>query len=221
MPNPYVNKVTVNNVTIIDLTSDTVTADTLMQGYTAHDKSGALITGTATGGGTGGVIQDQDGYLVLDDDTPTPTPRGLEYETGTWTPSEDVADHTISFANTHTVAPAFYEIFDNGSYNNATNTSLVVTYNNWHQMIGCAVYPSTTSTRYGEVRYQYRANSDSSISSSVVTLTQPYTYSSDSSNVYPRFWATETGIRAYCGASDRYWRSGRTYKWIAVWAPTS
>lgn len=45
------NKVIYNNNTLIDLTSDTVTADKLMQGYTAHDASGALITGTATGGG--------------------------------------------------------------------------------------------------------------------------------------------------------------------------
>ena len=70
MPNPYVNKVTANNVTLIDLTSDTVTPSTLMQGYTAHDKSGALITGTATGGGAeaGTVTQDAQGYLVLDDE---------------------------------------------------------------------------------------------------------------------------------------------------------
>ena len=50
MPNPYVNKVTANNVTLIDLTADTVTASTLMQGYTAHDASGAPITGTASAG---------------------------------------------------------------------------------------------------------------------------------------------------------------------------
>ena len=48
--NPYVNKVQYGNTTLIDLTSDTVTADKLMQGYTAHDRTGALITGTATGG---------------------------------------------------------------------------------------------------------------------------------------------------------------------------
>lgn len=46
MPNPYVNKVVYGTDTLIDLTEDTVTADTLMQGYTAHDKSGAQITGT-------------------------------------------------------------------------------------------------------------------------------------------------------------------------------
>lgn len=49
--NPYVNKVEkADGTTLIDLTSDTVTADKLMQGYTAHDRTGALITGTATGG---------------------------------------------------------------------------------------------------------------------------------------------------------------------------
>ena len=49
--NPYVNKVQ-RNVggsleTVIDLSGDTVTADKLASGYTAHDASGATITGTA------------------------------------------------------------------------------------------------------------------------------------------------------------------------------
>lgn len=48
-----VNKVVYGTTVLVDLTEDTVTADTLMQGYTAHDKSGALITGTATGGTDG------------------------------------------------------------------------------------------------------------------------------------------------------------------------
>ena len=46
MANQYVNKVIVNGVTKIDLTGDTVTAATLIKGATAHDKSGAPITGT-------------------------------------------------------------------------------------------------------------------------------------------------------------------------------
>lgn len=48
MPNAYVNKVIVNGVTKIDLTADTVEASKLAYGYTAHDKSGATITGTST-----------------------------------------------------------------------------------------------------------------------------------------------------------------------------
>lgn len=57
MPNQYVNKVTANGQTLIDLTSDTVTPSALAEGYTAHDRSGAPITGTATGGSM--VIRDE------------------------------------------------------------------------------------------------------------------------------------------------------------------
>lgn len=42
------NKVIYNGETLIDLTADTVTADKLAEGVTAHDKSGAVITGTNT-----------------------------------------------------------------------------------------------------------------------------------------------------------------------------
>lgn len=44
--NQYVNKVIYGNNTLIDLTSDTVTQDKILKGYTTHDSSGAMITGT-------------------------------------------------------------------------------------------------------------------------------------------------------------------------------
>lgn len=43
-----INKVIYGGQTLIDLTSDTVTEDKMLSGYTAHDKSGAQITGTCT-----------------------------------------------------------------------------------------------------------------------------------------------------------------------------
>lgn len=48
MANQYVNKVVYGGETLIDLTADTITADKLAYGVTAHDKSGAPITGTST-----------------------------------------------------------------------------------------------------------------------------------------------------------------------------
>ena len=45
-----ISKIILNGEVQMDVTSDTVQADKLMQGYTAHDKTGTLITGTATGG---------------------------------------------------------------------------------------------------------------------------------------------------------------------------
>ena len=48
MANQYVNKVVYGGDTLIDLTADTITAADLASGVTAHDKSGAPITGTNT-----------------------------------------------------------------------------------------------------------------------------------------------------------------------------
>ena len=48
MPNKYVNKVVIGKETKLDLTADTITPDKLAKGITAHDKSGAPITGTST-----------------------------------------------------------------------------------------------------------------------------------------------------------------------------
>lgn len=41
-----INKIVYDDRTLIDLTPDTITADKLLNGYTAHDKSGSPITGT-------------------------------------------------------------------------------------------------------------------------------------------------------------------------------
>lgn len=43
-----INKVIYGGNVLIDLTGDTVTADKMLKDYTAHDKSGAAITGTCT-----------------------------------------------------------------------------------------------------------------------------------------------------------------------------
>lgn len=44
----YINKVIYGTDVLIDLTGDTVAANKLLSGYTAHDKSGAPITGSCT-----------------------------------------------------------------------------------------------------------------------------------------------------------------------------
>lgn len=247
-----INKVQYGNTTLIDLTSDTVTADKLMQGYTAHDRTGALITGTATGGGSGGnVWQDAQGYVHLDDEGTAPITveslsvtqngtytattghayspvtvnvsggGGLEYETGTWTPSEDINITSILFANTHTVAPTFFMISDvDPSYSNTTNSVYNVMYYNFHQLFGVPYdINNAGSLNYGYVYRRYR-NSSTGLTGGVIPLTYPYTDQSESLNRYPRYWVTETGITAKT-ANSEYYRANRTYKWIAVWAPTT
>lgn len=47
MANQYVNKIVLSTgETLIDISADTVTADKVLKNYTAHDKSGAPITGS-------------------------------------------------------------------------------------------------------------------------------------------------------------------------------
>lgn len=48
MANTTTNKVIYDGEVLIDLTGDTVIASSLLSGLTAHDKSGAKITGTCT-----------------------------------------------------------------------------------------------------------------------------------------------------------------------------
>lgn len=68
-----VNHVIINGETVVDLRNDTVSADKLLKGATAHDKTGAAITGTVifstvyTGSGepTAGMGSDGDIYLDL------------------------------------------------------------------------------------------------------------------------------------------------------------
>ena len=52
-----INKVIYGGTTLIDLSGDSLaSANQLMQGVTAHDRTGALITGTATGGGSAPLV---------------------------------------------------------------------------------------------------------------------------------------------------------------------
>ena len=43
-----IGKVVLGDEVLVDLTADTITAEDLKKGVTAHDKSGAVITGTST-----------------------------------------------------------------------------------------------------------------------------------------------------------------------------
>ena len=46
-----ISKVNYGSNVLMDLTGDTVDAEHLAEGYTAHDKTGVLITGRMTSGG--------------------------------------------------------------------------------------------------------------------------------------------------------------------------
>lgn len=236
--NPYVNKVVYDGTTIIDLSNDTLSsADQLAQGIVAHDRTGAVITGTGgtpavvvteepdTGGGivknitalnisdTTAVASDvaQGKYFYTSSGVKTAGTAsggggGLVYEEGTFTPSEDTTGVYISFTNTHTDRPLFVSMYDTGDFSVLSTKSLYYhIIDNFVGLTGSPLY----SGIYGRHIVGYR-NSNGAVASSTVTYTNETTY---------EYYLDPSQFRA-CDGSN-YLRAGHTYKWIAVWAPTT
>ena len=100
----YVNKLVVGNDVKFDLTGDTVAPNTLLTGTTAHDKSGAQITGTCsydsdTSDATVAVAE------ILKDKTAYA--RGAKI-VGTM-PNNGPKNYTISDLNDQTISLGFYD----------------------------------------------------------------------------------------------------------------
>lgn len=146
---------------------------------------------------------------------------GLEYESGTYTPASDIAQPTISFSKTHTKLPSFAMMVDSSGYISTSDSNIYWVYYNWEQLIGSGIYSSSSILRYGEVRFAFRGTNDSSLSTSTYSITVEESDTGNSGVAYPRFSVTESNMRPYSSSSSRYWRSGRNYKWIAVWMPTT
>ena len=72
--NPYANKILLaDGTTLIDLTSDTVVADKMLSGVTAHNRAGAVITGS---------IQSQAGATITPSRTEQTAVAAQRYTTG-------------------------------------------------------------------------------------------------------------------------------------------
>ena len=100
----YINKLVVGNEVKFDLTGDTVAPNTLLTGTTAHDKTGAQITGTCsydsdTSDATVAVAE------ILKDKTAYA--RGAKI-VGTM-PNNGAKNYTISDLNDQTISLGFYD----------------------------------------------------------------------------------------------------------------
>lgn len=98
-----VNKVDINGATVIDLTGDSVTPETLLQGATAHDASGATITGTMVRGtelkiivsvASGATVTATKGNLSVSGTSVNGTCTLVVPEEGEWTVSATLGGET-------------------------------------------------------------------------------------------------------------------------------
>ena len=100
----YINKLVVGNETKFDLTADTITEDKLLKGATAHDKSGAPITGTCTYD-----ADTQDATVAVAEilEGKTAYARGSKL-TGTM-PNKGAVNGTISTKEPYTIPMGFHD----------------------------------------------------------------------------------------------------------------
>ena len=118
--NKTINKVVYGGNTLIDLTADTVTASALASGITAHDKSGAVITGTSTldsdtSGDTAAVAEILSGK--------TAHARGAKL-TGTM-PNRGADGVTVSSAAGTTIPQGYYDGSGKAAIDSTSATNLV------------------------------------------------------------------------------------------------
>ena len=145
---------------------------------------------------------------------------GCEYETGTYTPTADIARPSISFSKTHSTTPILIAMHDvSGESTITQNSNLVFVYYDAYRMWGIGFPQSTSARRVATAYFTYKTSSSISNSGTVVTYNSDNAGSSDKS--YSRYWATESGFHPYSNENSRYWRKNRDYKWIAIWKATS
>jgi len=145
---------------------------------------------------------------------------GWETESGIWEPQSDTNHGSISFTNQHTEAPTIYIVSDIGDAATSTNMSVMsVVYIDVYKLFGAPIPYGNTGKyfRYSIIFCPYQNNNV--MVQAGIFCAKSSSDSGDSSTNYARYWAKETGIFPSGGSTNQYFRSGRSYKWIAFWKP--
>ena len=147
-----------------------------------------------------------DGFAALVDQISS----GLVYETGTYKPTADIAHPSISFTGSHATRPFFVGIVDAEA--SIASTDSVQYWSIFSLVDFCnSVQVNSTSYRYARTTYGYKTSSGGSTSGdNISSLT-------GSGNSAMPFYLSNTEFNPYSGSTSRYFRSTRSYKWIAVW----
>lgn len=220
---------TVRTITAIDISDTTAVASDVAQGKYFYTADGTKTLGTASGGGSTPTLVTKnitangtytasddgaDGYSSVTVNVPT----GLSYESGVYTPSVDTSGEKISFSGTHSKAPAIIVMSDStDTVDVTTDTNMAFIWYDYWQMYGAGLPWSSSAFRYAMAIYVYRASSTTNLTQGIVQCPYDSSNQGDSGINFPRFWVTETGFTPNSASTSRYWRSGRTYRWYAVW----
>ena len=183
-----VNRVDFDGRTLIDLIGTTATADKILSGFGAFGRDGEWMDGT------------------------------FGFEEGIYEPSSNIAHPTIEFAQEHDTPPSIAAIVDmTGTSSTTTQSAWAFVIFNWYRAWGETISYASNSNAYGYYYLTYRGNSTSSLSAAGTRIQYPDTNSSASGTSYMSYFLTKSSFKPYSGSSSRYFRTGRTYKWFALW----
>ncbi len=233
---------TIREITALDISDTTAVASDVAQGKYFYTSAGVKTAGTATGGGSAHVWQDENGYVHLDDEGTPPISvealsvtqngtytattghayspvtvnvsggGGLEYESGTVTLASQAGTMTVTFSNSHNVAPMFFMLAENSgavpSVAVGTNPYSYV-YANWADCFGNPIYATDSSVLSGAVYGKAKTLSATTFSS--------FNQNIETSSTE----VTATGAVIDRSGARQSWLANVPYKWIAVWAPTT
>ena len=148
-----------------------------------------------------------------------PVWSGLEFETGEWSPSEDVAHGSISFTNSHTKRPTFAAVYMNETeYDETLNINFGSVFVGLEDFTHPLVPNEDTSFYALNLPIERTSNATGLSTTGGKNIAYPFDYDYEElSNLYQDYYATKDGIFPYSGSDSRYWKAGKHYKWIAIW----
>lgn len=135
---------------------------------------------------------------------------GLTYEAGTYTPTTDTQTPNISFTNSHSTRPFYVMICDSTMVSIGSSSIMFWYFDSFYDIYGIKVYTGADANGYARINYSNKTSTGASTASTNVT----------SESALDNY-VTSTGFTPLPSSSNRIFRSGRTYKWIAIWAPTT
>lgn len=143
---------------------------------------------------------------------------GLVYETGTFTPTEDIARPTIYFSGTHSKNPFFVGMFDmvdelDLSYTNVINAfSFVYPHILWGKAIAGNIY----ANKWGFVCSNTRDNNTGNAVNMTMLLVNSERTSTNS-NADVGYYVSPEWFKPRALYDTYKWKAGKTYQWIAIW----
>lgn len=133
---------------------------------------------------------------------------GLEYETGTYTAAAD-GNPYISFTNSHTSAPSIIVLMDVSTSYIGSTAGTQYGFFDYVKLFGTGLKTSSTLQRDGVYQWARVGGTNASTSLGAAILADTTTQ------------VTSSGFTPNFNSNSYKCKSGQTYKWIAIWAPTS